>query len=157
MESEKVTEEELKKIYHKSPISKNSRKSYYICQSCQNKFVSCKDLERHLLKIKGCLFLNNTCETLKKLMTKLITDLDFSIQSLRIDMNSIDVLNRSRRIKAIKHTFIKIERLYENQSHLYDKNDALVLREFIDEYKDDIIELAKTHYALISDITLADI
>lgn len=133
------------------------RKSYYICKNCDNKFTTRKQLERHLQMILGCAYLRNTDETLKKLMNKKFSALENNIESLKLDMVSIDSKNRSRRLKCIKDNFIAIERLYKNHGNLYTKEDSELLLEFIEDYRKEILQLVKTHYELISRVTLDDI
>jgi len=134
-----------------------SNKSYYVCKTCSNKFNTMKDLNRHLLRIKGCFFLSNTEDAVKNLMTKYITSLDTNLESLKLDITTLNTHNRVRRLKTLKDTYFTIKRLYNNQIHLYDKNDAILLKEFIDDYEKELLSLIGIHNNLSNKVTLDDI
>jgi len=136
---------------------KDTRKAYYICQSCQNKFPNRKQLERHLTKILGCVYLKDTSTELKKIFEKKFMSLELGIESLKLDFEHIDPINRSRRIKYIKGIYIVIERLYKNHGHLYKEEESELLGEFIEDYKNEIEILIKNHYTILSKLTINDI
>lgn len=136
----------------------NSTKCFFTCRTCNNKFHTKLDMEKHFMKVKGCKYYYDSEDILKGLFYKLFQTLDNNLETLKFDISSLNMVKRSRRLHQVKLNFIKIERLYNNQEHQYSEEDRDILKKFIEDYRNDILELIKLHYSLIeSNITLDDI
>lgn len=141
------------------PIKKRLYKSYYICQTCGNKFEALNQLHKHLLIIKGCNVFSDTLSEVDKLISRKLEILELKINSYRMDLETTDrdFSTKKKRLNSMKDSICKIENLIKNHGHLYPENKKELILEFILDYKKDIKLLLLEYYKLLDRSDLFDL